>query len=140
VGLRDGNEDYITKFLFDLFQVELVASSDFLVQKIKTGHICKFEVSKSCVADSSRYTVVYNKSGNSITSSRHKFEFSGILCEHALSVLIVICVQVIPDKCILKRWTINPRVRCCMSAVPESSKGPLAVWPAGGVMICTVSP
>uniref|UniRef100_A0A0A9DED4 Protein FAR1-RELATED SEQUENCE n=1 Tax=Arundo donax TaxID=35708 RepID=A0A0A9DED4_ARUDO len=116
--------DLYSKLLFDLFQDELVGSSQFLVQKVETGHISKFEVTKSGIANR-RYTVVYNEPGNRITCSCHKFEHGGILCRHALRVLIAIGMLVLPDKYILKRWTRNAKSDI-LSPVPRNSRGPLA--------------
>jgi len=65
-----------TKFMFGLFQDELVGSSDLLVKLIENGGISKFEVTKSGIANS-RYTVVRNAFESSMTCSCHKFEFLG---------------------------------------------------------------
>lgn len=113
-----------TKVIFDLFQDELLGSSGFLVQKVESGHISKFEVTKSGIANR-RYTVVYNEPGNSITCSCHKFEFTGIICRHALRVLIAIGILFLPDNYILKRWARNAKSDI-LSVVPENSQGTLA--------------
>lgn len=113
-----------TKFMFGLFQDELVGSSDLLVKLIENGGISKFEVTKSGIANS-RYTVVRNAFESSMTCSCHKFEFAGMLCRHILKVFVAIGVRVLPDKYILKRWSKNAKDDL-LSAVLESSKGPFA--------------
>ena len=113
-----------TKFMFGLFQDELVGSSDLLLKLIENGGISKFEVTKSGIANS-RYTVVRNAFESSMTCSCHKFEFAGMLCRHILKVFVAIGVRVLPDKYILKRWSKNAKDDL-LSTVLESSKGPFA--------------
>ena len=113
-----------TKFMFGLFQDELVGSLDLLVKPVQHGGITRFEVTKSGIANS-RYTVDYNLSVSSMTCSCHKFEFAGMPCQHILKVFVAIGVRVLPDKYILKRWSKNAKDDL-LSTVLESSKGPFA--------------
>ncbi|KAL5204227.1 hypothetical protein ABZP36_009098 [Zizania latifolia] len=118
------SSELYTKVMFELFQEELIESSGLLVLKVESGKISKFEVTKSEIGNI-RYIVVYNEPGVSVSCSCHKFEFAGILCRHALRVLIAIGMQDLPENYILKRWTRNAK-RSIFSLVPENSKGPLA--------------
>ncbi|KAI5661212.1 hypothetical protein M9H77_20535 [Catharanthus roseus] len=52
-----------------------------------------------------RHTVVYNESTLNISCTCKMFNEVGILCSHCLCIFNIICVQVIPNKYILKRWT-----------------------------------
>ncbi|KAF0895240.1 hypothetical protein E2562_008576 [Oryza meyeriana var. granulata] len=120
---KQASEIY-TKVMFDFFQDELIESSGFLVQNVGSGDISKFEVTRSENANI-RYTVVYNEPGASVSCSCHKFEFAGILCRHALRVLIALGMPVLPENYILKRWTRNAKSNI-LSQVPANTKGPLA--------------
>ncbi|XP_015697611.1 protein FAR1-RELATED SEQUENCE 9-like [Oryza brachyantha] len=113
-----------TKVMFDFFQDELIESSEFSVQTVESGDISKFEVTRA-ENDNKRYSVVYNEPGASVSCSCHKFEFVGMLCRHALRVLMAIGMPLLPENYILKRWTRNAKSNI-LSQVPENTKGPLA--------------
>ncbi|KAG6708290.1 hypothetical protein I3842_06G073800, partial [Carya illinoinensis] len=49
--------------------------------------------------------VIWNSLKNNVSCSCRKFERCGILCSHALKILDVMDIKVLPEKYILKRWT-----------------------------------
>jgi zinc finger SWIM domain-containing protein 3 len=53
--------------------------------------------------------VIWNSLENDVSCSCRKFERCGILCGHALKILDVMNIKVLPEKYILKRWTKNAR-------------------------------
>ncbi|GER43469.1 FAR1-related sequence 2, partial [Striga asiatica] len=48
--------------------------------------------------------VSFNRGESEVFCSCHMFEFRGILCKHAISVLLLNHVWSVPDKYILRRW------------------------------------
>ncbi|XP_062088698.1 protein FAR1-RELATED SEQUENCE 5-like [Humulus lupulus] len=56
-------------------------------------------------------TIHFNKENNEVQCSCQLFEFKGILCKHAISILIRMGVSNVPMKYILSRWSKNLR-RC----------------------------
>ncbi|TXG73183.1 hypothetical protein EZV62_001762 [Acer yangbiense] len=93
-----------TPAVFKMFQVELgkaydcvlsICGDDGMLTKYKvTHHKRRFHLS-----------VEFNSSNDTVICSCKKFEFSGILCSHALKVLSSKNVLKIPTQYILKRWT-----------------------------------
>ncbi|XP_059436424.1 protein FAR1-RELATED SEQUENCE 9-like [Corylus avellana] len=53
--------------------------------------------------------VIWDAIENNVSCSCRKFERCGILCCHALKILDVMNIKVLPDKYILKRWTKDAR-------------------------------
>jgi zinc finger SWIM domain-containing protein 3 len=53
--------------------------------------------------------VIWNSLEHSVSCSCRKFERCGILCGHALKILDVMNIKVLPKKYILKRWTKDAR-------------------------------
>ncbi|XP_048332782.1 protein FAR-RED IMPAIRED RESPONSE 1-like [Ziziphus jujuba] len=57
-----------------------------------------------------QHTVRYDFSNNTVICSCRKFEFTGILCSHALNVLSSKDIKKIPIQYILKRWTKSAKL------------------------------
>ena len=57
------------------------------------------------------HIVEYDSADDTVTCSCKKFQFTGILCSHALKVLSEKNILKIPSRYILKRWTIKAKVR-----------------------------
>ncbi|KAF4361236.1 hypothetical protein G4B88_000634 [Cannabis sativa] len=55
---------------------------------------------KQCVP----FIVCFNKENNEVSSNCRQFEFKGIFCRHALSILIHKIIFLVFDKYILRRW------------------------------------
>jgi zinc finger SWIM domain-containing protein 3 len=53
--------------------------------------------------------VIWNSLEHNVSCSCGKFERCGILCCHALKILDVMNINVLPKKYILKRWTTYAR-------------------------------
>lgn len=53
--------------------------------------------------------VIWNSLENDFSCSCRKFERCEILCGHALKILDIMNIKVLPEKYILKRWTKDPR-------------------------------
>ena len=49
--------------------------------------------------------VIWNPFEKIVSCNCRKFERGGILCSHALKILDVMDIKVLPEKYILKRWT-----------------------------------
>ncbi|KAJ0960080.1 hypothetical protein J5N97_000139 [Dioscorea zingiberensis] len=93
-----------TKELFERFQVELLEALNNYIVKIQEGAISKYSVARA--ADSRDFQVVtFYESQKKAVCSCHKFEYSGILCRHVLSLLWVLEINFLPEQYILKRWT-----------------------------------
>uniref|UniRef100_A0A1D1ZGT2 Protein FAR1-RELATED SEQUENCE n=1 Tax=Anthurium amnicola TaxID=1678845 RepID=A0A1D1ZGT2_9ARAE len=100
--------DIYTRTVFDKFQEEFVESLGYHVDKIEDGTSSKYRVTKNEDAHGA-YMVIYNASDNKATCSCCMFEFSGILCRHALRVFIIVGIRTLPKDYVLKRWTRNAK-------------------------------
>jgi zinc finger SWIM domain-containing protein 3 len=56
------------------------------------------------------HTVRFSSLESTVLCSCKKFEFAGILCSHALKILDVNNIKSVPEKYILKRWTVDAKV------------------------------
>ncbi|CAL9104386.1 unnamed protein product [Musa textilis] len=93
-----------TRSIFDRFQEEFVESLGYHVDKIEDGPISKYRVMRN-EEDDEAYSVYFNVTENKAHCGCCMFEFSGILCRHAIRVFIVNGVRTLPNNYILKRWT-----------------------------------
>jgi zinc finger SWIM domain-containing protein 3 len=51
-----------------------------------------------------KYKITWNPLDQTLSCSYRKFETFGILCRHALKILDVLDIKLIPDRYITKRW------------------------------------
>ncbi|KAK0575370.1 hypothetical protein LWI29_038009 [Acer saccharum] len=93
-----------TPAVFKMFQVELGKAYDCVLSICgDDGMLTKYKVTHH--KRRFHHSVEFNSSTNTVIRSCKKFEFSGILCSHALKVLPSKNVLKIPTQYILKRWT-----------------------------------
>ncbi|WOK97044.1 protein FAR1-RELATED SEQUENCE 5-like [Canna indica] len=93
-----------TRFAFEKFQVELVEAFNQFPVKIQDGPLSKFSVGRDGDARS-RHFVIFNESEKKAYCNCFKYEVSGIPCRHVLGLLLVCGTILLPEYCILKRWT-----------------------------------
>ncbi|XP_052178716.1 protein FAR1-RELATED SEQUENCE 1-like [Diospyros lotus] len=94
---------------FKEFQAELTGKVYCNITSIEVGYPeSRYEVQEDIKLNErkkkKRFTVMFEGEKYHIVCSCHLFEFRGILCRHALSVLIRNDVKFIPDSYILRRW------------------------------------
>ncbi|RVX07579.1 Protein FAR1-related sequence 9 [Vitis vinifera] len=101
--------DIYSPEVFEVFQKEFEDSCDLVIDQCnENGPLSEYKLSsfgKLC-----QHTVAFNSSDETVECSCMKFEYAGILCSHALKVLDVRSIKVVPEKYILKRWTKDARV------------------------------
>ncbi|CAB4318391.1 unnamed protein product [Prunus armeniaca] len=98
-----------TRKMFMKFQEELVETLTFLAMKVEdeeAGSI--YQVSKFGESHKA-YFVRFNVHEMKAFCSCQRFEFSGLLCSHILTVFRVTNVLTLPPHYILKRWTRNAK-------------------------------
>ncbi|KAF7824355.1 protein FAR1-RELATED SEQUENCE 5-like [Senna tora] len=94
--------------IFDEFQYEFNIS---LACSIKYKHESEagFEYGIIIVGREVEFRVLFNPPLKAVSCSCKRFENFGILCGHALKVLDVNEIKIVPDQYILGRWTKNAR-------------------------------
>ncbi|XP_009351809.2 protein FAR1-RELATED SEQUENCE 4 [Pyrus x bretschneideri] len=93
-----------THEVFKNFQVEVLgAAACHLKKENEDETATTFSVKD--FEDNQNYTVEWNESKSDIYCSCHSFEYKGYLCRHAIVVLQMSGVFIIPPKYILQRWT-----------------------------------
>ncbi|XP_078163345.1 protein FAR1-RELATED SEQUENCE 9-like [Carex rostrata] len=93
-----------TKAVFSKFQEEFVQSLGYVVQKIRNGGTCKFNVTSD--EDSlDTFYVTYNTARKTANCSCKNFEFCGVLCRHIFGVLLIVDPRILPEEYFLKRWS-----------------------------------
>lgn len=96
-----------TRKVFETFQEELLEECNYSVDRIvDDGATATYKVARFD-EEHKAHSVSFNISEMRAHCSCKKFEFSGILCRHVLSVFRVTNVFTIPSHYILKRWTKN---------------------------------
>ncbi|KAG8376115.1 hypothetical protein BUALT_Bualt09G0029800 [Buddleja alternifolia] len=106
-----------THAVFKKFQAEVLAIHNFNVEKEGEGEkSILFRVDD--LETKQNFTVVWNQGKCDICCLCHLFEYSGFLCRHALSVLLVCGISTIPSKYILKRLTLKAKIR---DTIPRAS-------------------
>ncbi|KAL8241984.1 hypothetical protein R6Q59_012286 [Mikania micrantha] len=103
-----------THAVFKKFQGEVLGASACMpkreahVDMILTYRVSEFEKNLD-------FTVFYNESTSEVSCTCRLFEFKGYLCRHALIVLQICGLSVIPSQYILKRWTKDVKNRVLIS-------------------------
>nr|XP_043614212.1 protein FAR1-RELATED SEQUENCE 5 [Erigeron canadensis] len=98
-----------TRKIFMRFQEELVGTLTLMASKLEDdGVVTTYQVAKFG-EDNKSYRVNFNVLEMRATCSCCMFEFSGLLCRHALAVFRVTNILTLPSSYILKRWTINAK-------------------------------
>ncbi|KAI8574012.1 hypothetical protein RHMOL_Rhmol01G0320800 [Rhododendron molle] len=100
--------DVFTPEVFKLLNAELCKAWDCnMNQCSEDGTVTTYKVTPQ--GKSRHHIVTYDSIEGIVSCSCKKFEFGGILCAHAFKVLGSKNVLTIPDKYILKRWTMNAK-------------------------------
>ncbi|XP_039133193.1 protein FAR1-RELATED SEQUENCE 5-like [Dioscorea cayenensis subsp. rotundata] len=113
VPILRGARDVYTSNIFDLFQQEYEKSLGIIVQTcIEDPPLYEYKV---CVYELQReHKVIFNSEDKSISCSCMSFEFVGYLCSHALKVLDIWNIKVLPSQYMIKRWTKHAREDCLL--------------------------
>ncbi|ONI30712.1 hypothetical protein PRUPE_1G268400 [Prunus persica] len=79
-----------------------------VVDTKEDGAFLKYQISEDMIIagkkKSANFTVIFHEFDSEVKCNCSKFEFRGILCRHAIYVLIKHKMDLIPDKYILRRW------------------------------------
>ena len=107
-GLLQHASFVYTRTMFKRFELEITSTLGVTHQDVNSDGVSfTYEIIEG---GGRRVHVVYfNSSNNEITCSCKMFETLGLLCRHALQILIVKNVTELPDQYILKRWTKNAK-------------------------------
>ncbi|XP_026398732.1 protein FAR1-RELATED SEQUENCE 5-like [Papaver somniferum] len=96
---------FYTRKMFSIFQEELKLIVGLLLEMEKEDGGIRIYKAKD-IDDMRRIrTLTYNSIENSVSCSCRKFEFSGILCAHALKVFHDLQYKNLPPQYYLKRWS-----------------------------------
>ena len=101
--LKNSREVYTPK-IFNLFQQEYMKSLDMVVNACH-GNSSLFEYKVCMYGHTREHNVIFNSMDQTVVCSCKKFEFVGFLCSHALKVLDIQNIKLLPSLYILKRWT-----------------------------------
>ncbi|KAK4268082.1 hypothetical protein QN277_024786 [Acacia crassicarpa] len=98
-----------TDAIFKKFQSEILGVLSCQLQKEREdGAIVTFQVEDFEVKR--KFIVSWKESELNVCCSCHLFEYTGILCRHAMLIMQVSGLTNIPSHYILKRWTRNAKV------------------------------
>ena len=90
----------LTPYSFELLQEEMVLSLEYAVFDKGDGSY----IIRHCDKEDGGRFVSWDASNEEVFCSCHEFEFSGILCRHAIRVLVLHNYFRLPDKYLPKRW------------------------------------
>ena len=115
VLLLKNSRDVYTPKIFNFFQEEYKKSLDMVVNTCYD--ISPLFEYKVCMYGCTReHKVIFNSTDQTVVCSCNKFEFAGFLCSHALKVLDIQNIKLLPSRYILKRWTKQARVGCVLDS------------------------
>ncbi|XP_038981617.1 protein FAR1-RELATED SEQUENCE 5-like isoform X5 [Phoenix dactylifera] len=101
--LNEAAESY-TRLVYNEFEDEIKSQLSCLCEQV--GFDGTVDVYKVSLPEKHSYGIVeYNSSNFMVTCSCKKFETAGILCMHALKILLLRSILSLPTRYILKRWT-----------------------------------
>ncbi|KAH7655865.1 FHY3/FAR1 family protein [Dioscorea alata] len=108
--LRNARDIYTSK-IFDLFQQEYEKSLGIVVKTcIESPPLYEYKV---CVYELQReHKVTFDSKSKRIGCCCMSFEFVGYLCSHALKVLDIWNIKLVPSQYMLNRWTKHAREGC----------------------------
>ncbi|XP_006656204.1 protein FAR1-RELATED SEQUENCE 5-like [Oryza brachyantha] len=93
-----------TNAAFEIFQMELIeALLHYAVKVQQDGPYAKYYVDRD--NPPTRHTVFYNVADKKAWCDCCRYAFSAILCRHVLGVFISAGIVMLPEPCIMKRWT-----------------------------------
>ncbi|GJV27331.1 protein FAR1-related sequence 9 [Tanacetum coccineum] len=121
-----------TRRAFLKFQEELVETLANPATKLEdNGTVITYRVAKFGGDGQKAHIVKFNPFEMKAICSCHMFEFSGIICRHALSVFRAQNVLTLPSQYILKRWTRDAKrgdvIAMEEEYLPNNSQDPLTV-------------
>ncbi|XP_062107005.1 protein FAR1-RELATED SEQUENCE 2-like isoform X2 [Humulus lupulus] len=107
-----------TDAIFKKFQLEVLGVVSCHLQKEgETEAAIIYQVDDS--KERQNFLVAWNEEEFQISCLCRSFEYKGFLCRHALLVLQMSEVSVIPSHYILKRWTKDAKVKHTVSELPR---------------------
>ncbi|KAK4601355.1 hypothetical protein RGQ29_010777 [Quercus rubra] len=107
-GLLQHASSVYTRTMFKRFELEITSTLGVTHQDVNSDGVSfTYEVIEG--GGRRVHVVHFNSSNNEITCSCKMFETLGLLCRHALRILIVKNVTELPVQYILKRWTKNAK-------------------------------
>ena len=118
---------------FKEFQSELTGKMYCDLTSVKVeGLISEYDVSEDIMIEEKRksanFKVWFNEKDSEVKCNCCLFEYRGILCKHAVAVLVRRKIYSLPDKYIIRRWRKDVKI-ChtkikisynCLSATPEA--------------------
>ncbi|PKA51338.1 Protein FAR1-like sequence 5 [Apostasia shenzhenica] len=106
--LNQAREVYTVK-IYNIFQKSLMngACGSRAIEVSEGENMKVYLVGR--FGDQKEYRVSFNTVSLDVNCTCKKFETVGLLCSHALRVLTMMNVMVLPDQYIVKRWTKNAR-------------------------------
>lgn len=110
-----------THAIFKKFQVEVLGVVGCHPKKeSEDGTLVMFRV-QDCEKDE-HFLVTWNQTNSEVCCFCHSFEYKGFLCRHALIVLQICGLSIIPPPYILKRWTKDAKSRHPMALGTERAQ------------------
>ncbi|KAM3749111.1 hypothetical protein ACB098_05G157900 [Castanea mollissima] len=100
IPIEDHARSILTPFAFNALQNELVMTMQYATSEMANGSYIVRHFKKM----DGEYLVIWIPEDEQIHCSCKEFESSGILCRHALKILIVKNYFHLPDKYFLSRW------------------------------------
>ncbi|OMO97920.1 Cytochrome P450 [Corchorus olitorius] len=106
--LKHASEIYTPK-AFEVFQHEYEKSLNVVADQCsQNGYLYKVKT----FGQNKEYNVTFDPSNDTVICSCMKFEYVGFLCSHAVRVLDLRNIKVVPSQYILRRWTKDARIVC----------------------------
>ncbi|KAF3777380.1 FAR-RED IMPAIRED RESPONSE 1 protein [Nymphaea thermarum] len=108
--------DVYTPTVFEWVKIEAVAAINCTIEVISCNdNVHRYNV-EACV-------VTYNTENTTLQCSCRKFEFSGVLCRHAMKVLDRENIKEIPTAYVWRRWTKNAKTDLLnVSSIPMTGR------------------
>ena len=107
-GLLQHASSVYTRTIFKRFELEITSTLGVTHQDVNSDGVSfTYEVIEG--GGRKVHVVYFNSSNNVVTCNCKMFETLGLLCQHALQILIVKNVTELPIQYILKRWTKNAK-------------------------------
>jgi zinc finger SWIM domain-containing protein 3 len=107
--LRQGATTY-TPAIFKLFQEQVLRTLNYDTFLCDDSDLEKKVYRVNFHGTHREHIVRFVPKEETVICSCKKFEFAGILCSHCLKILDINNIKHIPEKYILKRWTIDAKV------------------------------
>ncbi|XP_058069586.1 protein FAR1-RELATED SEQUENCE 5-like isoform X2 [Magnolia sinica] len=107
-----------TREIFSDVQEELFQSPPYNANLVeKNGAISTYEVTHMSIKGKV-YNVLFDEEEQAVTCRCLLFEREGIVCRHSLAVFRTLCIDKMPARYILKRWTRHAKVGLSLTNKP----------------------